>query len=315
MKQLLTSLLLLLATGISRAQEMNAGRETRGWITIGQRARSFILYVPHGYSPSRKIPLIILLHGGGATAASMFHISNGTDFQTISERDTVLLVAPQGIDKSWNDGRDTKAHRAGVNDVQFVASLLTYLQSRYAIDSSRIYATGISNGGFMASRLGCEMGRRLAAIAVVAATMGVDTPLATCGTHAMPVLYIHGTDDPVVPFDGGVKTIGAEGAFVSHRQVMDDWVRRDGCDRVPVVTELPDQAADGTHITETDYTGGRDGSEVTGYVIRGGGHTWPGGKQYLPRVFIGRVSGNMNGCEVIWEFFRRHALNGSNITQ
>lgn len=80
------------------------------------------------------------------------------------------MIAPDGIEKSWNDGRQTKANKLGIDDVKFVRQLLQSLEAAYAIDTTRIYATGISNGGFMTSRLGCEMGNKLAAIAVVAAT-------------------------------------------------------------------------------------------------------------------------------------------------
>jgi polyhydroxybutyrate depolymerase len=299
--------ILLVSIHLASAQNKIQPGDTNAQIKVDHITRTFIVYVPASYKKNIKSPLIFLLHGGGANASSMLNISNGDDFKSISERNDVLLVAPQGIDKSWNDGRRTKANKQGIDDVKFIGKLIDYMESHYSVDASRIYVTGISNGGFMTSRLGCELGNRFAAIAAVAATMGVDTPYASCHPDfALPVMYIHGTADPVVPFNGGTKTIGAVGAFVSHQQVIDKWVAIDRCNPNPVVTHLPNTTFDGTMITREVYPGGRDGSEVISYVIYNGGHTWPGGKQYLPKMMIGRVSRDMNGCDVIWDFFKQH---------
>ncbi len=309
MKHLLLSIAVLFFVTVNFASAQNNIKpgETTSRITVDNISRTFIVYVPESYSPTKKSPLIFLLHGGGANAQSMLNISNGEDFKSISERDNVLLAVPQGVDKSWNDGRGTKANKQGADDVKFISSLIDYMESHYSVDASRIYATGISNGGFMTSRIGCEIGNKFAAIAAVAATMGVDTPYNSCKPgFALPVMYIHGTSDPIVPFNGGTKTIGAEGAFVSHQQVIDKWIAIDHCNAKPVITHLPNTTFDGTTITKEEYSGGKDGTEVVSYVIENGGHTWPGGKQYLPKMMIGRVSRDMNGCDVIWDFFKQH---------
>jgi len=270
-------------------------------------SRSFIIYIPGTYTNTKRSPAIFLFHGGGAHANSIMNISNDGDFKSISERENIILVAPQGIDKSWNDGRGTKANKQHINDVKFIGLLISYVESNYSVDPSRIYATGISNGGFMVSRIGCEIGYKFAAIAVVAATMGVDTPYSVCHPDfALPVMYIHGTADPIIPFNGAQKSIGAEGAFISHEQVIDKWVSINNCSRTPEITYLPNIAKDGTSITKEEYRAEKNGAEVVSYVINNGGHTWPGGKQYLPKIIIGRVCRDMNGCEVIWSFFNQH---------
>ena len=297
---------LWLATLILAAQPEVRTGISEGELTVGNMQRSFLVYVPQSYNASVKCPVIFLFHGGGGTPRSILNISYRGDFRDISERENILLVAPEGYEKSWNDGRGTKADLANVDDVAFVRELLGYLSTHYAADPSRFYAAGISNGGFMVSLLGCEARNQFAAIAVVAATMGTGTFSDCKPGFALPVMYIHGTDDPLVPIDGGDKTIGADGPFVSHRQVIGKWVAIDGCNPRPVVTEMPNTAYDGTTITREVFKGVRNGSEVVSYVIQNGGHTWPGGKQYLPRAIIGRVSRDMNGCEVMWEFFRRY---------
>ena len=77
------------------------------------------------------------------------------------------------------------------------------------------------------------------------------------------------------------------------------------CNPSPVTTDLPDIASDGTTIRRSVYPGGMNGSEVAGYVVANGGHTWPQGYQYLGEAIIGKTSQDMNACEVIWAFFKR----------
>jgi polyhydroxybutyrate depolymerase len=251
--------------------------------------------------------VIFLFHGGGSKAGSMLNISGGTDFKSLSEENGIILVAPQGIEKSWNDGRMTKANKLNIDDVKFISQLLKYIIDKYSVDTTRIYATGISNGGFMVSRLGCEIGYKFAAIAVVAATMGKDIPYSTCKPDfTLPVMYIHGTADPIIPFDGGEKSIGAEGAFVSHQQVIDKWVAINKCNPVPITTQLPNTAFDGTTVTEQVYSSRINNANVISLIVNNGGHTWPGGKQYLPKFLIGRVSRDINACEMIWKFFSEY---------
>jgi polyhydroxybutyrate depolymerase len=176
------------------------------------------------------------------------------------------------------------------------------------VDGTKIYATGISNGGFMSSRLGCELSNRIAAIAVDAATMEATTIAPSCNPgRPVPAIYIHGTTDPLVPFVGGQMTAGgtAGGTILSHFQAVDKWISINACSTAPTITDLPDIANDGTTITQRIYSGGTNGSEVVSYVILNGGHTWPQGYQYLPEAIIGKTSQDMNACEVIWTFFKR----------
>ena len=180
--------------------------------------------------------------------------------------------------------------------------------ANYSVDGTKIYATGISNGGFMSSRLGCELSNRIAAIAVDAATIEATTIAPSCNPgRPVPAIYIHGTTDPLVPFTGGQMTAGgtAGGTVLSHFQAIDKWITINGCNTTPTITDLPDIANDGTTIKQRVYSGGTNGSEVVSYVVLNGGHTWPQGYQYLNEVIIGKTSQDMNACEVIWTFFKR----------
>ena len=274
-------------------------------LTVDGRARNFIIYLPIGYNNAGKMPMIFSIHGGNGTAAGQIKLAN---FLPIADRDKVVLVFPSGIDKNWNDGRPTTPNQQGINDVSFFNQMCDYIIANYPVNGARIYATGISNGGFMSSRLGCELSNRIAAIAVDAATMEATTIAPSCNPgRPVPAIYIHGTTDPLVPFVGGQMTAGgtAGGTILSHFQAVDKWISINACSTAPTITDLPDIANDGTTITQRIYSGGTNGSEVVSYVILNGGHTWPQGYQYLPEAIIGKTSQDMNACEVIWTFFKR----------
>ncbi len=274
-------------------------------LTVDGNARSFIVYLPTGYNNAGKMPMIFAIHGGSGTPEGMINIAN---FKTIAERDKVVLVYPSGIQNNWNDGRPTTPNQLGINDVNFFNQMCDYMIVNNSIDVTKIYATGISNGGFMSSRLGCELSNRIAAIAVDAATIEATTIAPNCNpSRPVSAIYIHGTTDPLVPFTGGQMTAGgtAGGTVLSHFQAIDKWVLINGCNTTPTTTDLPDIANDGTTIKQRVYSGGTNGSEVVSYVVLNGGHTWPQGYQYLNEAIIGKTSQDMNACEVIWTFFKR----------
>ena len=272
-------------------------------LTVDGNARSFIVYLPTGYNNAGKMPLIFAIHGGSGTPEGMINIAN---FKTIADRDKVVLVYPAGIQNNWNDGRPTTPNQLGINDVSFFNQMCDYMINNYSVDGTKIYATGISNGGFMSSRLGCELSNRIAAIAVDAATIEATTIAPNCNPgRPVPAIYIHGTTDPLVPFTGGTVSPGAGGTAISHFQAIDKWITINGCNTTPTITDLPDIANDGTTIKQRVYSNSTNGSEVVSYVILNGGHTWPQGYQYANEAFIGKTSQDMNACEVIWTFFKR----------
>lgn len=291
-----TLLVLVLFVSFTRAQEV------KDKISVDGISRTFVVYQPPGVNPGQKLPLIISMHGRLGTGEGQMRFA---DFRPLADRDKFLVVCPNGIDRSWNDGRNTPAHKKGVNDVKFIDELITYTINRYHADPKRVYVTGMSNGGFMASRLACQLYNRIAAVAVVAASMDKDMDYTP--QHPIPAMYIQGTADPLVPFSGGAMK-GAGGEIYSHEDILRTWARTDGCRQAPVYERLKPEVDDGTSIVRETYTNAATGAKVTGYTVVGGGHTWPGGTQYLPRFVVGRVSHNMNACEVIWDFFKGYQL-------
>jgi polyhydroxybutyrate depolymerase len=281
-----------------------SSEESTQSLTVDGKDRSYYRYLPKGWNNATNMSLLFVLHGGGGAPDGMLKIA---DFRTIADRDKIVLIYPTGIENNWNDGRPTNANKLGINDVNFFNEMINTVSAKYKIDSKSVYSTGISNGGFMSSRLASELSGKFAAIASVAATMEKNTIMANCNpANPVSVMYMHGTTDPIVPFSGGTMTKGDGGVIASHTEIVAKWVAVNKCNNTPTIKDMPDAANDGTTIKQTVYTGGTQGNEVVSYVVQNGGHTWPQGSQYLGEFFIGKTSLDMNANEVIWAFFKSH---------
>ncbi len=269
--------------------------------------RSYILHMPDSFGTKDNHALVIALHGGYSKASGMEAL---TGLNHVSDREGFLVAYPDGIDRHWNDGRETVPNN--VDDVAFISSLIDRLISQYRVDPKQIFATGISNGGFLSLRLACDLSEKIAAVAPVAASMS-ETKSKHCDPSApVSVLLISGTGDPLVPYEGGeVRHHGRTGFGGRILSVPDSaawWADKNGCSRIPTVDSLSDRnPRDGTNIERMIYSGGRQGTEVQLVTIRNGGHTWPGGWQYLPAFLIGRTSRDLDASEAIWNFFKQHS--------
>ena len=276
---------------------MAQAQQKREQIIIDGMERAFISYIPESRT-GKKMPVVISLHGGFASPKGMLRLA---DFRPLAEKDRFILICPASK-KLWHDGADNK----GIDDVRFIDKLITYVLKTYNGDASRVYITGVSNGGFMTTRLACQLHNRIAAIAVVAATLNINEGYDL--EKPMPVMYIHGTTDPIIPFNGG-KKFGR--LMYSHNEVIKKWVTMDGCDPTPVITQIPDNANDGTTVIKEQYSDPKNNLKVIGYTVNNGGHTWPDGKQYLPAFIIGKTTRNFNACQVIWDFFKPYQLKAA----
>jgi polyhydroxybutyrate depolymerase len=280
----------------------DSGGFTTVQLSVDSRDRTFLLYRPSGVLDAANMPLMFLIHGGKGTPQNMVDLA---DFRKIANREKVVLIYPAGVEKSWNDGRPTVANQMGVDDVNFFSKMIDYAVENLPVDSKRVYAAGISNGGFMAARLGCELSEKMVATAAVAASVSQGVSQACRLSAPVAALVIQGTDDPIVPFDGGTVSPGAGGLVLSHAEVLLRWVSLNGCSSTPVVMNLPDIANDGTTIAESRFRGCTNGTEVVGYTVQNGGHTWPQGRVNVSPFIIGKTSQDMNANDVIWTFVSR----------
>jgi polyhydroxybutyrate depolymerase len=269
-------------------------------LRVGDLDRSFLVYAPAQWSQGGSV--VIALHGAGSSAADMVEFCG---LNRAADLEGFLVVYPNGTGRmphalSWNAGAaKVWAARNNIDDVGFMQRLLDQVLEASRADASRVYATGMSNGGLLCFRLACELPERLAAIAPVAISqVGELRP-----PRPMPVIHFHGTADDFVPYAGGLgrKSL-TQTTFLSVQQTLDTWVRANGCDAERRI-ELPQHCDDGTKVVRTEFTGGA--APVVHYQVVGGGHTWPG--QQSRYDFLGRVTQNLSANETICEFFRNYS--------
>ena len=248
--------------------ELTNGRSS---ITVDGVERTFIARAPR--SAGDEAPAVLIaLHGLGDTAAGF---ENATSLTGAVDTDRVMVVYPDGLPtpdgrQSWNAGSCCNpANQAPVDDVGFLSALIDTLVTEGA-DPEQIYLAGFSNGGMMAYRAACELGETIAGIAVVAGALVVDDCSAP---GAVPLIAVHGTADPVVPYDGEelspeVQASLGQVRFPSVAQSVNAWRDRNGCaaDSEPSVSGA---------LTTIRYTECAPGGEITVVSIAGGGHTWP----------------------------------------
>lgn len=265
--------------------------------------RTYQLYIPSRYDGT-ALPLILVYH---ETFASGRDICRATRFSMLAERDRFIVAYPDAVNGSWNDGRAERT--TSVDDVDFTRVLIDQIQSEFAIDLTRVYATGYSNGGHMVSRLAFELGETFAAVAPVASLLSVDLlNLVPRPKSKIPILLIHGTADPLTPFAGGSGFLG-HGVVLSAWDTVDFWIGHNEASPIPQFDELPDSSpTDGTLARRQVHSPlNAHGAEVILISVEGGGHTWPGGQHLLPSTFLGLTGRDFSASEEIGSFFSRHS--------
>jgi len=269
----------------------------------GGHERTWRLYVPPNLPQDRPVPLVVAFHGSGSSGRGM---ENFSKFDPVADREGFIVLYPDGLWNNWNDGRaseDIRAQKEHIDDGAFIEALIAEVSAHHRIDGKRIYATGMSNGGFFVHYLGHRLPHTFAAIAPVAGGMA---PLVADNFGAgdpVAVMIVQGTDDPLVPYSGGDVARG-RGRMVSTVQAAELWAKRNGCATAPVEEKEPDtDPADGCRVVRKTWAGP---APVVLRTIHGGGHTWPGGSQYMPRILIGEVCRDFDATEEIWAFFQEY---------
>ncbi len=266
------------------------------------RSRRYLYYIPE---VSRFSGLIIGLHGGGGSPESFLRLTRG-EFNNLAERGKFLVVYPEAVGKHWNDGRELsyyKSQRLNVDDVGFIRTLIEKFREDYSIPVRNTFIVGMSNGGMMAFRVACEIPDVISAIGVVASEMP-EKLKKSCRFCKVNVIMIVGTDDPLIPFKGGyVKFFKRKlGKVISVEELIHLWKKGKHCRSIPV-KRLPDvNPNDGTTVTLKKYFC-NDGGKFYLYVVKGGGHAWPGGNRYLPEFMIGKSNMDIDACQEIFHFF------------
>ena len=260
-------------------------------IPSGGLTRTLAVHVPKSYDPTRPMPLVLNFHGYTSNAMQEDLLS-----QMSAKADAAGFIAIHaegtGSPQSWNAGACCgTAASSGVDDIGFVRDLLTTAEARLCIDTRRVYATGMSNGGFLSHRIGCELADRFAAVAPVAGVLGVP---ACTPSRPMPIIHFHGTADSLVPYNGNAAM-----SFPSVPDTFAAWGARDQCTGMPTETFRMGDA----HCSS--YLSCAGGAQVTLCTVDNGGHTWPGG---TPVPSLGYTTTNLSATDAMWSFFQAHPL-------
>src|SRR6266496_1133785 len=194
-----------------------------GTLTSSGVTRHYLLHIPPSYQSGNAIPLVINFHGYNSNSGQE---ENLTGMSAKADREGFIVVYPDGINSTWFTGRGEDGQR----DQQFIRDLIASLESQYTIDPKRIYATGISNGGGMTNRLGCDMADLIAAIAP---DSGAYNFWQDCNpSRPVPVLAFHGLDDNLVPYTGGTPKLMEP----PIEEWAAAWAARNGCSSTQNIT-------------------------------------------------------------------------------
>ncbi len=196
-------------------------------ISVDGLERKFLLFVPAG--ASRALPVVVVLHGGGSNAVQM---ERYTQFDELAQREGFIAVYPDAVAGNWNDGRKNnfiKSQRENIDDVKFIRAVVDEVAKEHAIDRSRVFVTGISNGGIMSHRLACEASDLVTAIAPVAGAMTPEMTEKFRPEQPVSILMIHGDGDPIVPIAGGDIRIAkgqSRGRIIAAQDSLSKYVER-----------------------------------------------------------------------------------------
>ncbi len=259
--------------------------------------RAFIVYVPASYDSITEMPVVFNFHGYTSNSAEQMWYG---DFRSIADTANFIIVHPMGTKNGfgtthWNVGWGGSS----TNDLGFIDDLLDTLKQDYAVDSMRIYSTGMSNGGFMSYLLACELSNQIAAVASVTGSIAPGKLTSCNPTHPTPIMQIHGTNDQTVPYTG------SSGVGAPIEDVVDYW-RNFNSTRFDLEDTLPNiNTTDGSEAVHIRHTHGDSCVDVEFYKILNGGHTWPG-----TAFSSAGTNHDFDASEKIWQFFAQYDLNG-----
>ena len=262
--------------------------------------RSFLIYVPENIK--ENAPLVVAIHGYTSTAKILMGYSG---INQIADVEGFMVAYPQGT----KDSRDNNFFNVGyefhsdskVNDVNFIREIVLNLTKEYKLNSKRVFATGMSNGGDMSYLLACTSSDLFTAVAPVAGVMMKDT-LENCNpVKKIPIFEIHGTKDSISKFEGDMNNEDKWGAYYDLPSTIEFWVNKHALNEKETIQLENKNTEDGTTITFERYWSDESQREVWFYIVNDGNHTWPG----MTGLFSRTANQDINSAEEIWKFFSK----------
>ena len=286
-----------------------SGTMTKGAIEVGGLKRTYRTYLPKELP--KGAPLVLVMHGSGQNGAQI-RLETGYGFERLADEHRFAVVYPDAYTFDWNDCSkvgDYSVNSANVDDVGFLNALTDKLITDVNLDRSRVFATGVSAGGFMSIRLALEAPARFRAVAAVAANVpSPENFKCKPQGHGNSVMILNGTKDPLVPFAGGeVNLLGffyKGGNVQSSRASAQYFADRNQIAGKPVTSEAV--VAEGVKVERVLWRNDTN-LEVELVAIHGGGHGLPQPGYRRPRL-LGPSPMEPDGPAIIWEFFARQRL-------
>jgi len=252
-------------------------------MAFGGLNRTYRVYKPAGLPAA---PLVVMLHGVSGDGEQA---ENSYGWDPLADSAKFVVAYPDGVGRAWNGhGCCGRPARENIDDVGFITAMVGQISAALAIDKSRVYATGMSNGGIMTYALACNSG--------IFAAIGPDsaTQLDACAApHPTSVIHIHGTADRLVPYNGGQGASFVNGPSIADVNAF--WRNVDQCGPTDLATNAP---------VTTSTAACADNRSVVLITIEGGRHQWTGGTTALERG--DPTSHALNATQTIWQFFAAH---------
>ena len=284
----LTIITLPVASVPFQAEHFYRYNRDNGSIISSGVERTYLLHVPATYDPKKPTPLVLSFHGAGLWGVAQRDMSG---WDSVADEEGFIVVYPSGVGGAGLRVWHVEPGNPRGRDNRFVADLIDALRTKYNIDTTRVYANGLSNGGGMSFGLSCALSDRIAAVGLVGSAQ--TEPWHSCrDTTAVPMINFHGTDDRFAAYHGGTSWVLPRGrAFPSQLVWTSRWAQRNRCTSPPVDSAVaPD-------VVRRSYGHCTNGADVVLYTIAGGGHTWPGGGPH-PAWFVGTMTHSIDASTI-----------------
>ena len=249
--------------------------------------RDYLIYLPQAYDGRTSLPVVMNFHGGSMDARSQMYLS---DMRRLADQENFILVYPQGTrlkggDTHWNTMVTSVGNKSDSDDIGFIDSMLDTIALTYNIDSSRVYATGYSNGAGFTFTLACNLGEKIAAIAPVSGLIATSTLESCVLSSKISLKGFHGTDDFERPY-GGIQEY-----LESVETLMSYWADSYGLE---TFSETNLNTNNNRSFTHRFYNSEDEEIEISYFTIAGGQHDW---------FDIKIDDHNLN--QLIWQFMSR----------
>ena len=282
MKYLLTIILVLIQISVTAQTKSILHNEIK---------RKYIIYTPKNYDAQKNYPIVFNFHGGGMTAAEQMLY---TQMNHTADKYGFIVVYPKGIKEDWNVGFGM-SYKTGTDDIGFTEALLNQIEKDYKIDSKKVFATGLSRGGFFCHRIAAELPHRFSAIATVGASLPDSVAFYNNNTKEVGVLMVHGKADKVVDYEG------KDGGYYSAMNSYTYWNKNKFInEKTSKINRIKNDS------TSVDILESSSGNKTVVLIsIENGGHTWPGADDFNIGLPIGLTSKEIDINEYMWDFFSK----------